>query len=71
MRPIICPAPECAHAEQCVAERACGQSSPAAQVPSQVKACERLSRLFRHTVATGAVNPLLHIVPRYRLETPP
>ena len=32
---------------------------------------ERLARLFRHTLRTGEVNPLLHIVPRYRQEPLP
>ena len=31
----------------------------------------RLARLFRHTVRVGGVNPLLHLMPRFRKEPKP
>lgn len=30
----------------------------------------RLRRLFRHTIERAEVHPLLHLLPRYRRETP-
>jgi hypothetical protein len=36
----------------------------------QARVDARMKHLFRHALSTGHVNPLLHMVSRYRLEDP-
>ena len=36
----------------------------------QAQVDTRMKRLFRHSLRTGQVNPLLHMVSRYRMEDP-
>lgn len=50
---------------------------PAQQEPTmdlqaqQARVDARMQRLFRHALRTGHVNPLLHMVSRYRMEDLP
>lgn len=39
-------------------------------VARQARVDGRMKHLFRHALSTGHVNPLLHMVSRYRLEDP-
>lgn len=43
----------------------------AQRLPAPAIDLARLARLFRHTVRVGGVNPLLHLMPRFRKEPKP
>lgn len=42
------------------------RTATAEPLPEAGIAATRIARLFRHTVRTGGVNPLLHLMPRFR-----